>query len=208
MPTIIDGYNLIFTCGLEGKKRTPQSLEKARYRLISTVAAKSSDNKRSATTIVFDAKRLPIKETSADSVVDGIRILYAVDYEDADTLIEELIAACSIPKKLTVVSSDHRLQTAATRRKATAIDSDVWYDRLSDTSGPNEHSSQAQPDHPNEKQSSVKSLDSIDWANEFGSIDVEAIDLTEEESTDAEVDRFNPFPPGYGDDLLPDDLLP
>ncbi|MDA8564196.1 NYN domain-containing protein [Mariniblastus sp.] len=199
MPTIIDGYNLIFTCGLEGKKRTPQSLEKARYRLISTVAAKSSDNKRSATTIVFDAKRLPIKETSADSVVDGIRILYAVDYEDADTLIEELIAACSIPKKLTVVSSDHRLQTAATRRKATAIDSDVWYDRL--LSGPTKNLGNDRPTHHNEKQSDIQSLQAIDWAREFGAVELNDPETSDDSTTNTETPPFNPFPPGYGEDL-------
>ena len=61
MSTIIDGYNLIFTCGLEGKKRNPQSIEKSRARLISMVAAKLNERERSGTTIVFDAKRLPIK---------------------------------------------------------------------------------------------------------------------------------------------------
>ena len=92
---------------------------------------------------MFDAKRLPIKETSADFRAHDIRVLYAVDHEDADTLIEELIAKHSTPKKLVVVSSDHRLQTAATRRKATAVDSDVWYDRL--LSSGIKHHSQAVP---------------------------------------------------------------
>jgi predicted RNA-binding protein with PIN domain len=88
MPTIIDGYNLIFSCGLEGKSRSPQSLEKARARLIATVAANQNESDRRTTTIVFDAKRLPMKETSADFIVKGIRVLYAIDHEDADSLIE------------------------------------------------------------------------------------------------------------------------
>ena len=41
-------------------------------------------------------------------------------------MIEELILRDSAPRRLTVVSSDHRLQKAAHRRKATAVDSDRW----------------------------------------------------------------------------------
>jgi len=199
MPTIIDGYNLIFTCGLEGKSRTPQSLEKARARLISTFAANVGDQERSGTTIVFDAKRLPIKETEADSIVQDIRILYAVDYEDADSLIEELITTHSTPKKLTVVSSDHRIQTAATRRRATAVDSDVWYDQLLEQRA----NDTLEPQPSSDKDAAIKSLQSTDWANEFGSIDTsEPADPTPETRSDSQPPSFNPFPPGYGEDLL------
>lgn len=199
MPTIIDGYNLIFTCGLEGKNRTPQSLEKSRARLVSDVASKLSKKERANATIVFDAKRLPIKETLADSVVNGIRILFAIDYEDADTLIEELIAKHSTPKKLIVVSSDHRLQTAATRRKATAVDSDVWYDQLLATSEAYDGQRQTQCDDA----FSETSLESIDWLSEFGSVDVDdQVNDKSGPSPNPGDSNFNPFPPGYGEDLL------
>ena len=199
MPTIIDGYNLIFSCGLEGKTRTPQSLEKARDRLVATVASKLSKKERSGTTIVFDAKRLPIKETSADFRAHDIRVLYAVDHEDADTLIEELIAKHSTPKKLIVVSSDHRLQTAATRRKATAVDSDVWYDQLLATSEAYGGQRQTQCDDA----FSETSLESIDWLSEFGSVDVDdQVNDKSGPSPNPGDSNFNPFPPGYGEDLL------
>jgi predicted RNA-binding protein with PIN domain len=217
MPTIIDGYNLIFTCGLEGKTRTPQSLEKARARLISTVASMSSDSERSNTTIVFDAKRLPIRESSADSTVNGIRILYAVDHDDADTLIEELIAAHSTPKKLTVVSSDHRIQTAASRRKATATDSDRWWDQLLE----NRHDQKAKPSHhktleqnPNlasdgEKRQAIASLESFDWNSIFEQTKAPAVPSPPDASSAGKVKNENepddPFPEGYADDLLDDE---
>jgi hypothetical protein len=38
-----------------------------------------------------------------------------------------LILADNSPRRLTVVSSDHRIQRAAKRRRARAVDSDVWY---------------------------------------------------------------------------------
>ncbi len=56
--------------------------------------------------------------------------MFASRDEDADTVIEQLIAAESAPKRLTVVSSDHRLQRAAKRRRATAVDSDRWFTQL------------------------------------------------------------------------------
>jgi predicted RNA-binding protein with PIN domain len=199
MPIIIDGYNLIFTCGLEGKTRTPQSLEKARARLISAVASRTNEKDRSNTTIVFDAKRLPIKETSADFRTHQMRVLYAVDHEDADTLIEELIAKHSTPKKLIVVSSDHRLQTAATRRKATAVDSDVWYEQLLATREHRCDQKQTQIDDT----FSNGALESIDWAKEFGSVEVDESDEDESDPFPNLADSsLNPFPPGYGEDLL------
>ena len=60
----------------------------------------------------------------------GLSVRFAPRDSDADTLIEELIAADSAPRRLTVVSSDHRLQRAAHRRKAIAVDSDVWLAQL------------------------------------------------------------------------------
>ena len=57
---------------------------------------------------------------------------FASGYENADELIEELIRAESAPRRLIVVSSDHRLHRAAKRRKAQAIDSDQWFQQTLD----------------------------------------------------------------------------
>ena len=54
-------------------------------------------------------------------------VRYAEQYATADELIIELIGADHTPHRLVVVSSDHQIQRAAHRRKAQAIDSDVWY---------------------------------------------------------------------------------
>ena len=93
-----------------------------------------------------------------------------VEYEDADSLIEELIQKNSTPKNLTVVSSDHRLHRAALRRKATPIDSDVWFDELeqlpprvdgADGGLDSSDSNVEEKDVPD-------SLKNVDWAEEFG----------------------------------------
>ena len=81
------------------------------------------------TIVVFDASESPWG-TPRSIEHKGISVRFAARDTDADTLIEELIKADSAPRRLTVVSSDHRLQRAAHRRKATAVDSDVWFAQL------------------------------------------------------------------------------
>ena len=57
----------------------------------------------------------------------GLRVHFAPNPGDADALIEQLILDDNSPRQLVVVSSDHRLQRAAERRRAQPIDSDRWY---------------------------------------------------------------------------------
>jgi predicted RNA-binding protein with PIN domain len=111
------------------------------------------------TTVVFDAQRLPAGESQIVSRRKGMQVMFSVGYEDADTMIEELIAGHSHPKKLLVVSSDHRIQTAANRRRARAIDSDVWWDQIENASQANPSTSQTQP--------AKEIQDSHDWQAEF-----------------------------------------
>ena len=163
MDILIDGYNLIFQCGLQGRVAGSLALEKARNRLISELSTRLNESTRQKTTIVFDANERPIKEVPDELRVNGLHVIYAVHHDDADSLIEELIRRHPTPKKLTVVSSDHRLHKAARRRKATAVDSEAWFDSL---------------DH------------------QLGHKITEANDDTEPSDN-------NPFPPGYGEDLIP-----
>lgn len=130
MKTIIDGYNLVFQCGFNGKDSSPQDIERSRQRLLDALVQFMSQAERIQTTIVFDAKKLPINEANIRSRKQDVDVIFSVGYSDADTLIEEMIAAHSHPKSLVVVSSDHRIQTAASRRRAIPVDSDVWFDRL------------------------------------------------------------------------------
>lgn len=159
MEIIIDGYNLIFQCGLEGRDRNPASIRKSRTRLINLLAECLTADQARRTTVVFDAKRLPAGESQIVSRRKGMQVMFSVGYEDADTMIEELIAGHSHPKKLLVVSSDHRIQTAANRRRARAIDSDVWWDQIENASQANPSTSQTQP--------AKEIQDSHDWQAEF-----------------------------------------
>lgn len=127
MPLLIDGYNLMYAAGIDGGGRGPGGLERSRYALIYFIAGALSDSERGQSTIVFDAAGAP-PGLPATLFVDGLTVRFARGYGNADEMLEELIAADHSPRKLTVVSSDHRVQRAAKRRRATAVDSEVWYE--------------------------------------------------------------------------------
>ncbi|MFK7768887.1 MAG: NYN domain-containing protein [Mariniblastus sp.] len=168
---LIDGYNLIFQCGLEGRSRDPLSLERARAKLIAAIAARYSKSELGKFVVVFDATSLPIKEDHSVSRKSGINVVFAIDHDDADSLIEELIQKNSNPKKLIVVSSDHRIHKAALRRKSKPIDSDIWFDQLEEMPSLSEDARQSpkQIENPEHSEKNVpQSLADVDWAKEFG----------------------------------------
>ena len=154
---LIDGYNLIFELGLQGKSVTSLTLERSRDRLLVGLAQRFSEAERSKVVVVFDAARLPIREDGTVSQKNGFWCFFAVDYEDADSMIEALLLKHSATKTLVVVSSDHRIQTAASRRRAQAVDSEVWWDELRVL---DEESDATEKDVSDE-------LRGIDWAKEF-----------------------------------------
>jgi predicted RNA-binding protein with PIN domain len=126
MPLLIDGYNLLNVTGILGRGRGPGSLERARQALLNTLVESLPGAEVARTTVVFDASESPWG-VAREQRHQGMTVIFASRDEDADTVIERLIAADSSPKRLTVVSSDHRLQRAAKRRRALAIDSDKWF---------------------------------------------------------------------------------
>ena len=129
MSLLIDGYNLLHVTGIFGKGRGPGSFQRSREALLRFLAASIDAKTRSDTTIVFDAADAPPGLPSTYHHEEML-VRYARDYPDADSLIEELIQEHSSPRKLEVVSSDHRIQRAARRRRARPIDSDIWYSRI------------------------------------------------------------------------------
>jgi len=129
MPLIIDGYNLLNATGIVARGRGPGSLEQARQALLNTLVESLPSDEVPKTTVVFDASESPWG-VARNLSHRGICVQFAAKDDDADSVIERLIKAHSAPKSLTVVSSDHRLQRAARRRRATAIDSDIWFNQL------------------------------------------------------------------------------
>lgn len=140
MVLLIDGYNLIGPVaaprGFSRANRTDARdstswLQVERMRLLDRLATHLGELVCERTCVVFDAKNAP-RGRASEMRHQSIQVRYAVDYPEADDLLEELIRNHSTPKRLTVISSDHRVQSAARRRKATYFDSDPWYDDLLD----------------------------------------------------------------------------
>lgn len=126
MSLLIDGYNLLHASGILGRGVGPGSLERSRNALLNFLAESLVEKQLTRTTVVFDAREAP-PGLPRTVMHRGITVRFAPKGLDADTVIEELIEAESAPRRLTVVSSDHRLHRAARRRRAKAIDSDIWY---------------------------------------------------------------------------------
>ncbi len=131
---IIDGYNLLHAAGLAPPSGNPQGLERARRALLHLVSGRLSPHERERTTVVFDApgRDAPgrLMGPSPPQEVDGLLVVFAEGDGDADEEIEWLIRQNSAPRRLCVVSSDHRLQKAARRRRAAFLDSDQFLGQL------------------------------------------------------------------------------
>ena len=127
---LIDGYNLLHALGMQPRRASPRGLEKARRRMVRELRSRLSADELRHTVIIFDASR-PVPSEETDSGGDeGPAVHFSSNYPDADEMIIDLIAKHSAPRKLTVVSSDHRIQQAAARRRARVCDSEPWFDSL------------------------------------------------------------------------------
>lgn len=226
MSLLIDGYNLLNSVGITGREVGLGSLERSRRALLNFLAESLDADEIPNTTVVFDAANPP---PGLPRVVDhrGLTVRFASRYDDADTLIEELIRAETVPRRLTVVSSDHRLQRAARRRKARAVDSDVWYAEVIRRQRQRRETTPEVPAKPDvplleeevarwlERFGGEAELDQWVEAHEAGAKAPAAEPASEEARRDATApdkpspeeaaDLANPFPPGYGEDLLEDE---
>src|SRR5438105_2638532 len=111
---LIDGYNLLFALGLlVNKAAPPGQLEQARMRLLALLHHGFGAN-GPPVTVVFDAAAP--RRADPEQRYHAIAVYFAVDQDEADDLIEELIRKSATPKQLTVVSDDHRVQRAGQRR--------------------------------------------------------------------------------------------
>ena len=114
--------------GLARQSYGPGDLERCRNRLLAELAELLNDQQRLRTVVVFDAKD-SVGFLGSSSTVSEMSVIYPDRGIEADAVLERLIKKHSAPRGLTVVSSDHRIQVAATRRRATAIDSEDFLKR-------------------------------------------------------------------------------
>ena len=123
MKLIIDGYNLLHASGVFGAGRGAGAFEQSRAALLDMLADLLGDE-AADTVVVFDAARAP-DGLPGRGTHRGIRVWFAREYPDADSLIEELVADATSPHPV-VVSNDRRLQAAARRRRARAVGCEEW----------------------------------------------------------------------------------
>jgi uncharacterized protein len=164
MRTLIDGYNLMFAAGVMGRKFGPEGFRKVRHRFLNDLSATLDPVEAHLTTIVFDANDAP-DHLPASVRHKGITVLYAVDHDSADEQIEALIAHHSSPKTLTVVSSDHRIQRAAIRRKAKVVSADEFLTRM-DSLKDRQRPSPSPPEEPS-RQEVPSAREAAYWLEEF-----------------------------------------
>ena len=123
MPVIIDGHNLLHSI----QKISEDSESISDVQLCYTVGRflKLTGEKGE---IIFDGTG-PRDKSGFDNI-SNLEVFFAGLGSDADTIIEDKIKASTAPKRLTVVSSDRRLQQSARKRKATAVKSQVFWDTV------------------------------------------------------------------------------
>lgn len=199
MPLLIDGYNLLHVTGIVG--RAGSGLQGSRDALLRCLASAIEPKELPETTVVFDAAEAP---AGLPRIVthEGMTVRYASDYDDADALIEELIAASHVPRSLMVVSSDHRLQRAAKRRRAPFVDSDIWFAEVMRR----RHESRPNRGHatlPSRSRSATLTAEETAyWLKEFAEAPTDS-EGGAADGADRQTAEFDdPFPPGYGEDLL------
>lgn len=158
---IIDGYNLLYALGTMYGNLGPRGLERARDSLVVLLAESFAEDVGSVT-VVFDAQRPP-PGLKPEQHSHGIRILFASAQDEADDLIEELIALSSVPGQLVVVSSDHRLQHAAKRRQAHFLTCDGFLDHLEERRRPAATETPVGP----EKKEHLSAEETKRWLEEF-----------------------------------------
>lgn len=217
MRLLIDGYNLLHVTHLFGQGALAGTLQGSREALLGFLASALTASQRRTTTIVFDAAGAP-PNLPAMVHFDHIEVRYARGYPDADTLLEEIIEQHRSPRGLLVVSSDHRVQRAARRRGAKTTDSGLWHAETQQAIRSRNPKGFVRRDSP------VDSNSVAYWAKQFSGADVDELARQLRSplpspapqppskapppvpgTSHADLGMENPFPPGYGEDLLEDE---
>jgi len=167
---LIDGYNLMYAIGYAQAGDTrPKALESGRNRLIELLAGQLGPA-ANQTCIVFDAGDIAPKGLPKFYQQRFIHLLFSSDYLSADECIQEILQVHSNPKRLVLVSSDHRVQRKGTARGATIRDSEDWKQaiELSTARTPSDTQLAEEVIEPSKQNPKVSPSDCEEWLREFG----------------------------------------
>lgn len=171
MRLLIDGYNLLNASSIfAGGAPT---LQRSRQALLEFLGKALNERLRRATIVAFDATFAP-PGLPSEETFRSILVRFARRGQEADDLIEELIAEAIDPRNLLVVSSDHRIQRAARQKGASFVDSETWYRQLAAAKGKSRSGKSSPTGEPaEEKPTQVSPTDASRWLQEFGDLDAE-----------------------------------
>lgn len=168
---IIDGYNLMHAAGIARQSYGRGDMERCRERLNRELAGLLSPDILQQAVIVYDAFA-SLSDDNRRQIVNGLMVLYAPKGTDADTEIERLLQQHSVPRRILVVSSDHRLHKSAGRRRARCVDSEDFWTSLTSESDSNTQNQSPEPMKP--KLPSEERIDDLQrWADSTTAADVE-----------------------------------
>ena len=163
MPLLIDGYNLVYCAGIPGRGFGIGQLERSRLGLLRFLVESLGPKELAQTTVVFDARGAP-PGLPRSFLYHGMTVRFAAGHESADAMLEELIEAETSPRQLTVVSSDHRVQRAARRRGARAVDSETWHGEIARRRAPQPTTTKTEP----KPVPPLPAEDVAQWLEQFG----------------------------------------
>lgn len=179
-------------------------LRRCREGLLSLLAHELPASQYHSVTIVFDSETAP-KHLPDQLRWQHLNVVFARDENSADDYIAKQIQDHHHPKRLCVVSSDHRVQNAASRRKAIYLDSDDWFDAVLEYAPPANALPTNQDRRPDDiemdkdqLQEFISDMKRPKKGNSKGSGPLPSSKLD-----NAPPDELfeNPFPEGYFDDL-------
>lgn len=170
--------------GITGGLDEPAGLARSRRALLDFIARVLGPEESRRTVVVFDAAGAP-PGLPMEAEHRGLAVRFSEKTSDADSVLEKLIGEHSSPRRLTVVSSDHRVQRAARRRRARAVDSEAWYVEMKARF---KTPTAERPDEGTTSRPSVRGREELEWwLAQFAFGESEASD--------------DIFPPGFADDL-------
>ncbi|MEZ6126603.1 MAG: NYN domain-containing protein [Planctomycetaceae bacterium] len=153
---IIDGYNLMHAAGMTRKRYGPGDLERCRLRLQHELIRLLSADVIQRAVLVYDAFDSP-SDDSCHLNFEGLEIRFSPRGTDADSEIERLLQQHSVPRRVLIVSGDHRLHRAAGRRRARCVDSEEFWSAITtghDSTSPNSLPSRPQPERSSQTEPS------------------------------------------------------
>lgn len=126
MPLLIDTYNVLHVTGV----LPPHLAGIDAHGLIRLLAR--SRYARQRITLVCDGVPPPHAAATEAQLPVNTQLIYTGPGREADDEIDRLIRASSAPRRLTVVSSDRRVQQAAKRRKCRVFSSELLLKHLAE----------------------------------------------------------------------------